>query len=162
MPPRAAGTISQRRSLSVTPVDNLHGEAVDTSTKRAFDDLETFAERSRRADEQTTLIAGMPPLLERAVVYFVGLALVVTLLILYFGGAQTIVETKGRILPRKRAPAAGSAGRSRARGQGRPRRHATRRRGLARIDSSEANLTIRRLGRNARWRRISCASCGHR
>ena len=90
---------SQRRSLSVTPVDNLHGEAVDTSTKRAFDDLETFAERSRRADEQTTLIAGMPPLLERAVVYFVGLALVVTLLILYFGGAQTIVETKGKILP---------------------------------------------------------------
>ena len=79
--------------------NRLHGEAVDTSSKRAFDDLETFAERSRRAGEQTTLISGMPALLERAAVYFVGLAVVVTLLILYFGRAQAIVETKGKILP---------------------------------------------------------------
>ena len=124
-------------------MDNLHGEAVDTSTKRAFDDLETFAERSRRADEQTTLIAGMPPLLERAVIYFVGLALVVTLLILYFGGAQTIVETKGKILPQGNVvPLQVAQGGVVLEVKAGPGDYLPAGAVVARIDSSEANLTI--------------------
>ena len=78
----------------------MEGEPVDTSTRRAFDDLETFAERSRRADEQTALIAGMPALIARAVIYLVASAVVITLAILFFGRVQTVVETTGTILPR--------------------------------------------------------------
>ena len=64
-----------------------------------YKNLEAFAERSRRSDEQTALIAGMPHALERAVIYLVIAALVVTLAILFFGRVQTVVETKGTILP---------------------------------------------------------------
>jgi HlyD family secretion protein len=75
-------------------------EAVGTTHTRAFNDLETFAERSRRADEQTALIAALPAGLERAAIYVVLSALAVTLAILYFGHIQTTVEAKGKILPR--------------------------------------------------------------
>jgi HlyD family secretion protein len=69
-----------------------------TST-RAFEHLETFAERSRRADERADLIAGLPQVLERGVIYVVCSALLLTLAILYFGRVQSVVETKGTILP---------------------------------------------------------------
>jgi len=75
------------------------GESVGTSTRKAYEDLEAFAERSRRADEQTSLIAGMPQQLERAVLYLVVAVLLVTLAILYFGRVQTVVETRGAIRP---------------------------------------------------------------
>jgi HlyD family secretion protein len=65
----------------------------------AYHDLEAFAERNRRADEQTALIAGLPRPFERAVVYMVVAVLVITLAILYIGRVQTVVETKGTILP---------------------------------------------------------------
>jgi hemolysin D len=78
----------------------LAGEPVDTSTRKAFADLETFAERSRRADEQTAIIAGMPAQIARAVIYLVVSAVVITLAILFFGRVQTVVETTGTILPR--------------------------------------------------------------
>jgi len=78
----------------------VEGEPVDTSTRRAFADLEAFAERSRRAGEQTALIAAMPAQIARAVIYLVGSAVVITLAILYFGRVQTVVETTGTILPR--------------------------------------------------------------
>src|SRR5262245_24731788 len=64
-----------------------------------YQNLEAFAERSRRADEQTALIAGVPHRLERAVIYLVIAALLVTLAILYFGRVQTVVETRGTIAP---------------------------------------------------------------
>jgi HlyD family secretion protein len=76
------------------------GESVGTSTRKAYEDLEAFAERSRRADEQTALIAGLPHAIERAVIYLVIAMLVVTLAVLYFGRVQTVVETKGTILPK--------------------------------------------------------------
>jgi hemolysin D len=78
----------------------LAGEPVDTSTRKAFADLDTFAERSRRADEQTAIIAGMPARIARAVIYLVASAVVITLAILFFGRVQTVVETTGTILPR--------------------------------------------------------------
>ncbi len=78
----------------------MEGEPVDTSTRRAFADLDAFAERSRRADEQTALIAGMPALVARGVIYLVSASVVITLAILYFGRVQTVVETTGTILPR--------------------------------------------------------------
>src|SRR5215831_10708780 len=65
----------------------------------AYEDLEAFAERSRRADEQTALIARLPRRLERAVIYLIAAALAVTLAILYAGRAQTVVETRGTIRP---------------------------------------------------------------
>jgi hemolysin D len=78
----------------------LEGEPVDTSTRRAFADLDAFAERSRRADEQTALITGMPALIARAVIYLVAVAVVITLALLFFGRVQTVVETTGTIRPR--------------------------------------------------------------
>ena len=75
-------------------------ESVGTSTRKAYDDLEAFAERSRRADEQTALIAGVPHQLERAVLYLVIAVLLITLAILYFGRVQTVVETRGTIRPK--------------------------------------------------------------
>jgi multidrug resistance efflux pump len=77
----------------------LASEQVDTSTRKAFADLETFAERSRRADEQTAIIAGMPAQMARSVIYLVGSAVVITLAILFFGRVQTIVETTGTLMP---------------------------------------------------------------
>ncbi len=123
--------------------NRLQSEAVDTSSRRAFDDLETFAERNRRAGEETTLIAGMPAPLERAVVYFVGLALAVTLLILYFGRAQAIVEIKGKILPQGNVhPLQAAQGGvvldvNAGLGDSLPAGAL-----VVRIDSSEANLTV--------------------
>ena len=129
-----------------------HDAAVDASpsSKRAFEYLETFAERSRRSDEQTTLIAGMPALLERGIMYFVGVAVVATLLILYFGRAQAIVETKGKILPQGNVIPLQAA-------QGGIVREVKASLGdslpagalVVRIDSSEANLTVAQL-RNQR------------
>ena len=78
----------------------MASEPVDTSTRKAFADLDTFAERSRRADEQTAIIAGMPAQIARAVIYLVASAVVITLAILFFGRVQTVVETTGTILPR--------------------------------------------------------------
>jgi multidrug resistance efflux pump len=78
----------------------VESEPIDTSTRRAFADLEAFAERSRRADEQTAIIAGMPATIARAVIYLVAAAVVITLAILFFGRVQTVVETTGTILPR--------------------------------------------------------------
>jgi multidrug resistance efflux pump len=75
------------------------GESVGNSTRQAYEELEAFAERSRRADEQTALVAGLPHALERAVIYLVIAALAITLAILYFGRVQTVVETKGTIQP---------------------------------------------------------------
>ena len=129
-----------------------HDAAVDASpsSKRAFEYLETFAERSRRSDEQTTLIAGMPALLERGIMYFVGVAVLATLLILYFGRAQAIVETKGKILPQGNVIPLQAA-------QGGIVREVKASLGdslpagalVVRIDSSEANLTVAQL-RNQR------------
>src|SRR5215471_3426393 len=65
-----------------------------------YQNLEAFAERSRRADEQTALIAGMPHALERGVIYLVIAVLGITLGVLFFGRVQTVVETKGTIVPR--------------------------------------------------------------
>ncbi len=64
-----------------------------------YQNLEAFAERSRRADEQTALIAGLPQWFARAVVYLVMAVIAITLAILYFGRVQTVVETRGTILP---------------------------------------------------------------
>lgn len=77
----------------------MEGNPVDTSTRKAFADLEAFAERSRRADEQTAIIAGMPAQIARAVIYLVVSAVVITLAILFFGRVQTVIETTGTILP---------------------------------------------------------------
>ena len=125
-------------------------DGTSSSSKRAFEYLETFAERNRRSDEQTTLIAGMPALLERAVMYFVGVALVATLLILYFGRAQAIVETKGKILPQGNVVSLQAA-------HGGIVREVKANLGdslpacalVVRIDSSEANLSVAQL-RNQR------------
>jgi multidrug resistance efflux pump len=78
----------------------VEGEHVDTSTRKAFADLDAFAERSRRADEQTAIIAAMPAQVARAVIYLAGSAVVVTLAILFFGRVQTVVEATGTLLPR--------------------------------------------------------------
>jgi len=119
------------------------GESVDTASKRAFDDLETFAERSRRADEHTTLIAGMPARLERAVLYFVGFAVVITLLILFFGRAQSIVETKGKILPQGNVlPLQTAQGGVVLEVKASPGDALAAGALVVRIDSSEANLTV--------------------
>ena len=64
-----------------------------------YQNLEAFAERSRRADEQTALIGGVPPLIERGVIYLVIAVLLITVAILYFGRVQTVVETRGTIAP---------------------------------------------------------------
>ena len=125
-----------------------HDTAADTSSssKRAFEYLETFAERNRQNDEHTTLIAGMPALLERAVMYFVGVAVVTTLLILYFGRAQAIVETKGKILPQGNVISLQAAHGGVVRevkaslGDSLPAGAL-----VVRIDSSEANLTVTQL-----------------
>ena len=78
----------------------MEREPVDTTTRRAFADLDAFAERSRMADEKTALIARMPANIARGVIYLVASAVVVTLAILFFGRVQTVVETTGTILPR--------------------------------------------------------------
>jgi HlyD family secretion protein len=77
----------------------VDSQAPGTLTTDTFDDLATFAERNRRADEQAELIAGMPALLERGVIYLIVAALVITLAILYLGKVHAVVETKGKILP---------------------------------------------------------------
>jgi HlyD family secretion protein len=76
------------------------GESVGTSTRKAYDDLDAFAERSRRSDEQTAIIAGLPQAFARAIIYLVIAVLAITLAVLYFGRVQTVVETKGSILPK--------------------------------------------------------------
>ena len=68
-----------------------------------YQNLEAFAERSRRADEQTALVGGMPHAIERAVLYLVVAMLVVTLAVLYAGRVQTVVETRGTIVPQGNA-----------------------------------------------------------
>jgi multidrug resistance efflux pump len=78
----------------------LEGSPVDPSTRKAFADLDTFAERSRQAGEQTAIIAAMPARIARAVIYLVASAVVITLGILFFGRVQTVIETTGTILPR--------------------------------------------------------------
>jgi HlyD family secretion protein len=68
-------------------------------TPEQLSDLDKFAERNRLADEHAELIAAIPPLLERSVIYLVATAMAATLAILYFGKADVIVEAKGEILP---------------------------------------------------------------
>ena len=77
----------------------MEGNPVDESTRKAFADLDAFAERSRRADEETAIITGMPARIARAVIYLVGAAVLITLANLFFGRVQTVVETTGTILP---------------------------------------------------------------
>jgi hemolysin D len=63
------------------------------------EDLAKYAERRRRADERAELIAAVPPLLERGIIYLVAAVIAVTIGILYFGKTRVIVEAKGKILP---------------------------------------------------------------
>lgn len=77
----------------------MASEAPSKFTPEQHDDLDKYAERRRRADERAELIVGVPPLLERGVIYLVAAVLAVTVAILYFGKTRVIVEAKGKILP---------------------------------------------------------------
>jgi HlyD family secretion protein len=77
----------------------MASEAPSKFTPEQHEDLAKYAERSRRADERAELIAVVPPLLERSVIYLVAAVIAVTIGILYFGKTRVIVEAKGKILP---------------------------------------------------------------
>ena len=149
-----------RRVVRVTPMESrLQHEAVDTLQRRAFDDLETFAERSRRADGPPRCSRGCRPRSKRGVVYSSSSPWVVTLLILYFGRAAGH-RTKRRAAFSHRATCCRSRqpGRCRLEVKAAPAT-CSRRRAARRIDSSKPNSPVANLRNRRRTRRRSACAC---
>jgi hemolysin D len=61
--------------------------------------LASFAEKNLRAADRSELLAPVPSLIERGGVYVIAGAVVLTLLLLYFGKVHVVVNAKGVIAP---------------------------------------------------------------
>jgi multidrug efflux pump subunit AcrA (membrane-fusion protein) len=72
---------------------------VSTPSEQAFEQLDQYAEKSLQTAGYSDLLAEMPPQVERGVIYLIGLAVLVTACLLYFGKVHVVVAGKGKILP---------------------------------------------------------------
>jgi HlyD family secretion protein len=77
----------------------LATEGLGKFTPDQLDTLDKFADRNRDASQRAELIAGIPQMLERGIIYLVLAALLIVFPILYFAKVNMVVEAKGKILP---------------------------------------------------------------
>jgi multidrug efflux pump subunit AcrA (membrane-fusion protein) len=63
------------------------------------EDLKRFAVLSQQADERSELIVPPPPVIQRGALGLIAGALLITLIVLYFGKTSVVVPATGRIVP---------------------------------------------------------------
>ena len=66
---------------------------------QSYGHLDRFADERLREAERSAVVAAIPGILSRGTIYLIGLVLIATFGLLYFGKVHVVVAAKGRLIP---------------------------------------------------------------